>query len=52
LEPTAAGRRQDAKDHSCFAVFFSLTVEMINLRVRKKSSKDAVELKPRMKGKD
>jgi predicted tellurium resistance membrane protein TerC len=37
------------KGYIYFAVFFSLTVEMINLRMRKKTKTDAVELKPRFK---
>ncbi|MCF8256352.1 MAG: TerC family protein [Flavobacteriales bacterium] len=40
------------KGYIYFAVFFSLSVEMINLRVRKKSKADVVELNPRMKEAD
>jgi len=40
------------KGYIYFAVFFSLSVEMINLRMRKKSGKDAVELNPRIKEKE
>lgn len=37
------------KGYIYFAVFFSLTVEMINLRIRKKTKADVVELNPRIK---
>jgi predicted tellurium resistance membrane protein TerC len=37
------------KGYIYFAVFFSLTVEMINLRMRKKTKTDVVELNPRIK---
>jgi predicted tellurium resistance membrane protein TerC len=37
------------KGYIYFAVFFSLTVEMINLRMRKKTKADVVELNPRIK---
>lgn len=37
------------KGYIYFAVFFSLTVEIINLRIRKKSKADVVELNPRIK---
>lgn len=40
------------KGYIYFAVFFSLSVEMINLRVRKKSKSDVVELNPRIKEDD
>lgn len=39
------------KGYIYFAVFFSLAVELVNMRVRKKSA-DPVELKPRIKEED
>lgn len=40
------------KGYIYFAVFFSLAVEMINMRMRKKSSAHKVELHPRIKGEE
>ncbi len=38
------------KGYIYFAVFFSLAVEVINMKMRKKSSARKVELHPRIKG--
>ena len=40
------------KGYIYFAVFFSLAVEIINMRVRKKTNGNPVELKPRIKQTD
>jgi predicted tellurium resistance membrane protein TerC len=40
------------KGYIYFAVFFSLTVEVINLRMKKKSTRKPVELSPRIKEDD
>lgn len=40
------------KGYIYFAVFFSLTVEVINMRMRKKTGSNPVELNPRIKEKE
>ena len=38
-----------SKGYIYFAVFFSLAVELVNMRMRKKTSQKPVELNPRIK---
>lgn len=46
------GQAQEIKPKSIyFAVFFSLGVEIVNMRMRKKGSSDTVQLNPRIKEK-